>query len=496
MTNDSRRQRVGFLSADGHVRPERGGEWFPVYNPATGTLIADAYEVDASDVDAVVGQAKATFTGTWRRVSPEKRGQLLNAWADAIVARTDELVQLEVSEVGLLPSEVLGDIDSSVRTLRYYAGLADKIEGKTYSNRPDRLAYGVRDPYGVVAGVNPYNGTPNFVVMKAAPAMVAGNCIVLKAPEVAPLYTFRVVELALEVGIPPGVLNVITGRGSVVGPILTEHPGIGMIAFTGSEGAGRSIIRSSATNIVPVILELGGKSPAILLPDADLETALPSVLHSNFVKSGQSCVAGSRVLVHQSIYDQACSELSKRARDIRVGLPTAASSQMGTLISQEHRSRVDQLVRRGVEAGAECLAGGGLIETAELSAGAFYRPTVLAGVEDDNPVATAEVFGPVASLMPFADLEEAVVRANGTDFGLSAQVWGNDAGAIQYLAKNLETGTVWINTYRAFHPTVPFGGAKRSGFGLEYGFAAVEMYTRHKGVVWNLADEPQLPYLD
>ncbi|RNM12169.1 aldehyde dehydrogenase family protein [Nocardioides pocheonensis] len=495
MTDDSPLPRFGYLSADGHVRPNRG-EWFPVYNPATGTVIASAYEVGESEIDLVVGQAQAAFADTWRYVTPEKRGQLLSAWADALVDHRDELAELEVSEVGLLRSEVLGDIDASVRTLRYYAGLADKIEGKTYSNRRDRLAYGVREPYGVVAGVNPYNGTPNFVVMKAAPAIIAGNCIVLKAPEIAPLYTFKVVELAVAAGIPAGVVNVVTGRGSVVGPILTEHPGIGMIAFTGSESAGRSIIRSSAANIVPVILELGGKSPAILLPDADLATAVPSVLHSNFVKSGQSCVAGSRVLVHQSIYDEVCSDVSKRAAAIRVGLPTAASSQMGTLISQQHRSRVDALVHRAVEAGAECLAGGGPADGAELSSGAFYRPTVLAGVEDDNPVATAEVFGPVASLMPFSDLEEAVARANGTEFGLSAQVWGNDARAIQHLAKNLDAGTIWVNTYRAFDPTVPFGGAKRSGFGVEYGFAAVEMYTRHKGIVWDLSTEPRMPYLD
>jgi acyl-CoA reductase-like NAD-dependent aldehyde dehydrogenase len=485
--------RLGYIAADGVVMPE-AGQWLPVENPAHGELIAEAYEVTAGDLDDIITQAQAVLVSTWRNVLPDERGRLLRVWADLVLAHRDEIADIEVADVGHLRSEALGDIDSAIRLLRYYSGLADKIEGPSYAQIPGRLAYGVKEPYGVVAGISPYNGNPNFTVMKAAPALIAGNCIVLKAPEVAPMSTYRIVELALEAGIPPGVVNVVTGRGHIVGPILTEHPGIGMVAFTGGAGAGRSVIGASATNIVPVILELGGKSPAIVLPDAHLPTVIPSLLHSNFVKSGQSCVAGSRILVHESIYEQVCDELAAGAKAVRVGLPTSPSSQMGTLISRAHRDRVDTLVKRAVQAGANCLAGGAPADEGDLARGAFYQPTVLSGVADDNPAATTEAFGPMASVLSYRDVDEALTRANATEFGLSAQVWGNDAAAIQYLAQNLVSGTVWINTYRAFHPTVPFGGARQSGYGLENGMDAVDMYTRRKAVVWDLTTDRKLPY--
>lgn len=485
--------RLGYIGGDGVVVPSYG-EWITVVNPATGETIAQVHEISAPDLDTVIEQAHDAFVSIWRSTSPDERGRLIGRWADRIETHRDELADLEVADVGHLRSEVLGDIDSSVRTLRYFAGIADKIEGTTYAQVPGRLAYGLDEPFGVVAGISPYNGNPNFVTMKSAPALVAGNCIVHKAPEISPLLSYRMVELAIESGIPPGVISMVSGRGAVVGPLLGEHPRIGMIAFTGSPGAGRAVLGASARNIVPVVLELGGKSPSILLPDANLEAAIPSVLHSNFVKSGQSCVAGSRILVHESLYEQVCAELASRAKAIRVGLPTLPSSQMGTLISREHRARVDKLVRDGVAAGATCLAGGAPADDGDLAGGAFYQPTVLADVADDNPVATTEAFGPVASVLAYRDLDDALSRANNTDLGLSAQIWGNDAAAIQYLAGNLTAGTVWINTYRAFHPSVPFGGMKQSGIGLENGFASISMYTQRKSIVWNLSTDHALPY--
>lgn len=493
MADNSVMPRMGYISAEGIVIPKHRNA-LPIGNPATGEPIAEAHEITAAELDDIVAQAHTVFASTWRHVAPEERGRLLDGWADRIEAHRGELADIEVADVGHLRSEVLGDIDSAVRLLRYYAGMADKIEGTSYAQIPGRLAYGVTEPFGVVAGISPYNGNPNFIVMKAAPALIAGNCIILKAPEVAPLSTYRFVELALDAGLPPGVVNVLTGRGQVVGPMLTEHSGIGMIAFTGGPGAGRSVIGSSAKNIVPVILELGGKSPAILLPDADLDTAIPSVLHSNFVKSGQSCVAGSRILVHDSMYEQVCQELANRCKTIRVGPPQFESSQMGTLIGRSHRDRVNGIVQRAVAAGATCLAGGAPADHGDLADGAFYQPTVLADVTDDNPASTTEVFGPVASVLAYHDIEEALLRANSSEFGLSAQVWGNDAAAIQFLAQNLVAGTVWINTYRAFHPTVPFGGTKQSGYGLENGFASIATYTLRKSVVWDLTTDRNLPY--
>jgi acyl-CoA reductase-like NAD-dependent aldehyde dehydrogenase len=492
---NTRWPRVGYISAGG-ILDGSGGELLDVANPATGEVIAQAYEITAGELDDVVRGAQTVFESTWRDTSPEVRSRMLTAWADLIVAQRTELTELEVADVGHLRREALGDLDNSVRTLRYYAGLADKLEGRTYAQLPGRLAYGLDEPFGVVAGISPYNGNANFVVLKAAPAIIAGNCIVLKAPEVAPLLTYRLVELALDAGIAPGVINVVTGRGEVVGPLLTEHPAIGMIAFTGGPGSGRAVIGQSAKNIVPVFLELGGKSPAVLLPDADLRTAIPSVLHSNFVKSGQSCVAGSRIFVHASKHEQVCDELATRAQAIRVGLPTLESSQMGSLITRRHRSQVDALVQRAIARGATCLAGGAVADAGELANGAFYQPTVLADVTDDNPAATTEAFGPMASVLSYDDIGEVVARANSTNFGLSAQVWGNDAAAIQFLTRNIVAGTVWVNTYRAFHPSVPFGGAKESGFGKENGFDSVAMYTRRKVVVWDLTTERALPYTD
>ena len=493
MVIDSDLRRVGYVSAQGPVVPS-DGEFLPLENPATGRSIGEAFEIDAATLDEIIGEAVSTYRTTWRRVAPDQRGAMLARWADLIAERREQLADLEISDVGHLRREALGDLDTATRLIRYYAGMADKIEGRTYAQYPDRIAYGALEPYGVVAAITPFNANAVMVGLKAAPALVAGNCVVFKAPEVAPLLVFALMELALEAGIPPGVLNVVTGRGHVVGPMLMEHPLVGMVSFTGSVEAGRSVIRQSARNITPLVLELGGKSPVILLPDADLRLAVPSAMHSNFVKSGQSCVAGSRILVHSSIYDEVCGRIAEFAKGIRVGLPTNEQSQMSTLVSKRQRDNVDALVRDAVSAGATCIAGGAAATWDPLQDGAFYQPTVLADVTDDNPAAAREAFGPMASVLKFDTVDEALDRANSSDLGLSAQVWGNDARSIQHLVQNLEAGAVWVNTYRAAHPTLPLAGMKHSGYGTEYGFDAVLEYTRRKSVMWDLTTERPLPY--
>ncbi len=488
-------QRVGYLSARGHVAPAQG-DYLALENPATGERVGEVLEMDAATLEEIVSGAHDTFRRTWRQTPPDVRGAMMFRWAQLIETRREELADLEISDVGHLRREALGDIDTAVRLIRYYAGMADKIQGHTYSQFPQRVAYGFPEPYGVVGAITPFNANAVMVGLKAAPAMVAGNCMVLKAPETAPLMVFSLVELALEAGIPPGVLSAFTGRGHLVGPMLMENEGISMLSFTGSVEAGRSVIRQSAARILPLVLELGGKSPIILLPDADLDLAVPSALHSNFVKSGQSCVAGSRILVHSSIYDEVTSRVADAASRIRVGLPTDPRSQMSTLISKGQRDSVDALVRSAVSAGATVLAGGAAATWDPLANGAFYQPTVLADVEDDNPAAQTEAFGPMASILRFDTVEEALGKANDSEFGLSAQVWGNDAMAIQHLTQNLEAGAVWVNTYRAAHPTLPLGGMKTSGYGIEYGFEAVLEYTRPKSVMWDLTTERALPYQD
>jgi acyl-CoA reductase-like NAD-dependent aldehyde dehydrogenase len=495
MTIVNATHRVGYISARGSVLPAQG-EYLSLENPATGEPLGEALEIDELTLAEIVSDAGSTYQKVWRQVPPDVRGAMMLRWADLIEQRREQLADLEVSDVGHLRREALGDLDTSVRVIRYYAGMADKIQGNTYSQFPNRIAYGFPEPYGVVGAITPFNANAVMVALKAAPAMVAGNCMVLKAPETSPLLIFRLIELALEAGIPPGVLNVFTGRGQVVGPMLMDNREIGMLSFTGSVEAGRAVIRQSAKNIMPIVLELGGKSPVIMLQDANLDFAVPSAVHSNFVKSGQSCVAGSRILVHSSIYDEVCARVAEFASGIRVGLPTDAESQMSTLISKGQRDHVDALVASAVDAGATRLAGGAPADWDPLGGGAFYQPTVLADVEDDNPAAMREAFGPMASLLKFDTVDEALARANASDFGLSSQVWGNDAMAIQHLTQNLQAGAVWVNTYRAAHPTLPLGGMKHSGYGVEYGFEAVLAYTRPKSVMWDLTTERPLPYAD
>ena len=493
MTIIEGRHRVGYISSRGSVLPP-DGEYLPLENPATGEPLGEVLEVDEANLAEIISEAESTYRKTWRQTAPDVRGAMLSRWADLIAQRREELSELEIADVGHLRREALGDIDASLRLIRYYAGMADKIQGHTYSQFPNRVAYGFPEPFGVVGAITPFNANAVMLGLKAAPALVAGNCIVLKAPETAPLLLFRLVELGLEAGIPPGVLNIVSGRGQIVGPMMMENKGIGMLSFTGSVEAGRAVLQQSAKNIIPVVLELGGKSPVILLPDANLDLAVPSAVHSNFVKSGQSCVAGSRILVHSSIYDQVCSKMAEFAGGLRVGLPTDNQSQMSTLISKRQRDRVDALVGAAVDAGATRLSGGAPATWEPLGGGAFYQPTVLADVDDDNPAATREAFGPMASLLKFDSVDEALARANASDFGLSAQVWGNDARALQYLTQNIEAGAVWVNTYRAAHPTMPLGGMKTSGYGLEYGFEAVLEYTRSKSVMWDLSTDRVLPY--
>ncbi|KXX60427.1 aldehyde dehydrogenase family protein [Rhodococcus sp. LB1] len=476
------------------VPSSHGDRWFPLQNPATGEVWAEALEAEKLVVDLVVDGAVYAYRSVWRNTAPVERGRLLSHWATLLLEHRDEIAELEATDVGHLLQECRVDVERGAKWLSFYAGMADKIEGRTYPQIPGQLAYEAREPFGVVAGVNPFNGNPLMFAMKAGPALAAGNCLILKAPELAPASSFRIGELALEAGFPPGVVNVVTGRGEITGKFLNEHPDVTMMAFTGSIPAARSVIAQSASTIMPLILELGGKSAVIVLEDADLDVAVNSILHSNFVKSGQSCVAGSRVFVPSSLADQLHTRFAQVASRVRVGDPRDSRSDMGALISRQSRDRVEGLVSEAIRQGATCLQGGNPATSGVLARGNFFEPTVLVDVEDDNIVAREEVFGPVMSVLEYSDVDEVLARANSLRVGLSAQIWGNDAAKIQHLAGRLEAGMVWINTYRAIDPTIPFGGFKESGYGQENGFAAIDMYTRSKAVVWDLTTDRQLPY--
>ena len=459
--------------------------WLDVIDPALGLQWGQAAEASLDDVDRVVTAARRAFATVWRQVGPADRGRLLLAWAQVIEARADDLIELDMRDTGNLRLEVAADLRGALNWLRYYAAMADKVEGRTLPSGDERLAYTVREPFGVVVGINAYNGNMPMFAQKAGPALAAGNVFILKAPELAPTASMRMAEYALEAGIPPGVVSVVTGRGDVTGAALARHPGVDRLAFTGSAATAEAISAQAAPNLTPLSFELGGKNAVIALADVDASLFVPSLLHSNLVKSGQSCAAGSRIYVHASRYDEIATTLARRAAEIRVGLPGAEGSQMGSLISFAHRDRVTAMVDQGVAEGAELLTGGEAV-VGELANGAFYQPTVVTGLGDENVLAREEVFGPVIGIMRYDDLDEAITRANAVEYGLSAQVWGDKASEIQHAAKRLDAGTVWVNMYRGVHWTAPYGGFKRSGYGREGGFEGIEMYTQIKTVMWDL----------
>ncbi|MDT3444704.1 aldehyde dehydrogenase family protein [Pseudofrankia sp. BMG5.37] len=470
------------------------GDYLALENPATGKVFAEAREADEGLVDQVVSGAQNTFRRQWRGTSPLDRARLLVRWADVLMEHQDELARIESTDVGHLYRESAADVANAAKWLRYFAGVADKIEGDAVDAHPDRVAHVTREPFGVVAGVNSFNGNILMFGIKAAPALAAGNCLVLKAPELAPLSSFRMAELAVDAGIPRGVVSVITGRGQVTGNALLRHPAVGMAIFTGGLGAAKAVIRSSAVNAIPLCLELGGKNAVILLDDVDVDRVVPHLLHSNFVKCGQSCAAGSRIFVPRPLADELTGRLAAAASRLRPGDPFSPDSDMGAVISETQVARIEDLVNRGTAAGATRLAGGHRAHgRPDVEHGHFFEPTVLADLMDSNVAAREEIFGPVVGVLTYDDVDEVVSRANGLDLGLSAQIWGNDSSTIHYVARRLEAGTVWVNTYRAIHPSSPYGGYKHSGYGRENGPEVLKTYTRGKTTVWAYGDIPN-PY--
>ncbi|MEU3528727.1 aldehyde dehydrogenase family protein [Streptomyces sp. NPDC038707] len=471
------------------------GRWLPLENPATGETYAEVREADEALVDAVVTDAATVYRREWRGVEPLERARLMHRWADVLLEHQEELARIESTDVGHLHRESAADVASAARWLRYFAGLADKIEGRSVLG-PDRLAQVTREPYGVVAGVNSFNGNLLMFGMKAAPALATGNCFVLKAPELGPLSSFRMAELAVRAGLPRGVVSVVSGRGEVTGPALVRHPDVGMVVFTGGLRGARSVIRSAADSAKPLCMELGGKNAVILLDDVDLDRVVPHLLHSNFVKCGQSCAAGSRIFVPRRRADELAGLMAVATRRIRPGDPFSPSSDMGALVSARQVARVEDLVRRAVDTGATLLAGGRRADVDDAHAGGhFFEPTVLAGLDDANIAAREEIFGPVVGVLTYDDLDEVLARANGLSVGLTAQIWGGDLAAVHHLTRGLEAGTVWVNTYRTVHPSAPYGGYKQSGYGRENGAEVIGTYTRARTTVWHHGTAP-LPYTD
>ena len=457
------------------------GETFETTNPATGEVIARVASGAESDVDRAVASARAALP-EWRRMDPHQRSALLWKLADAIEAHADELGALETRDNGKPYFESRKvDLPSVVENFRYFAGMADKVHGETIPVSGPFLNYTLREPVGVVGCIVPWNFPLSLAAWKVAPALACGNVVVLKPAEQTPLTALRLGELAAEAGLPPGVLNVVPGFGETAGAALVRHPDVDAIAFTGSTEVGKTVMRTAADTLKKVSLELGGKSPNVVFADADLKAAVRGAATGIFYGKGEVCAAGSRVLVERSVYDDFVEEFRKRSEGMTVGDPMDKNTRLGAIVSEAQLERVLGYVEAGKKEGARLVTGG---ERATWEGkGNFVTATVFADVDPDMTIAREEIFGPVAAVIPFDDVDDAVEKANRTIYGLAAGVWTRDVGKAHRFASEIEAGTVWINTYNRYDSASPFGGFKQSGFGRDLGWAAaLEKYTQVKSV--------------
>lgn len=472
------------LFIDNEITDARAGGVVDVVNPATGSVWAQVPDASAGDVDRAVRSARRAFEGDeWRSFRAADRARVLIDFGRLITEHADELTELQLQENGKLAREISGQVKLMPEHLNYYAGLAQTMNGTTnHVHVRDMLNYTVREPIGVVAAITPWNSPLLLLLWKLGPALAAGCTVVAKPSEITPVSTIRFAELAAEAGLPPGVFNVVTGLGSPAGTSLVGHSEVDRIAFTGSTAVGRAIAQEAARSLKRVSLELGGKSPHIVFEDADLNMAINGLIAGIFGASGQTCMAGSRILAHESVYDQVVAELAARAKAIRVGDPRDATSEMGTVACQAQLDKVLRYADVAREDGARLVAGGHRESVAGLPDGLFLQPTVFADVTNDMRIAREEVFGPVAAILRFHDEDEAVRIANDTEFGLAAGLWTSSIARAHRVASRLRAGTVWINNYRKTSYATPFGGFKQSGLGRENGPEALHEYTELKSV--------------
>ncbi|WP_322996051.1 aldehyde dehydrogenase family protein [Castellaniella sp.] len=458
----------------------------PVFNPATGEVIAQQIEAGPQQVDLAVQAARRAFeSSAWRASLPATRERLLLALADRIEAEGESLARLETLNNGkLLAISQMLEVGASAQWLRYMAGWATKITGDTLSLSipfPPGVkyhGYTQPEPVGVVAAIVPWNFPLLMAVWKIAPAIAAGCTIVLKPAEETPLTALRLAELALEVGFPPGVINVITGRGEITGAALVAHPDVNKIAFTGSTEVGKLIAHAAVDDMKRVSLELGGKSPVVIMDDCPVDLAIQGAAGAIFFNQGQVCTAGSRVFIQDGIYDQVVEGLAAAADSLKMGSGFDGDTQIGPMISARHRDRVSRYIDEGRASGAQLLAGGQTWQ----GAGYFVHPTVFANATPDASIVREEIFGPVVVAARFQQEEDAVRLANDTRFGLGASIWSNDLARVQRMVPRIQAGTVWVNTHNMLDPSMPFGGYKQSGVGREHGRAVISNYIETKSV--------------
>jgi aldehyde dehydrogenase (NAD+) len=475
-----------------------GGEWvdgtegrtIAVANPFNGEKLADIAEATAADVDKAVVAARAAFPA-WRALPAHERGRLMLKLADAIEADMPNLARIEAMDTGHPIRDCLSlDVPRTVLCFRYFGGMADKLEGSVIPVDAGFLNYVEREPIGVVGAIVPWNFPLMFTSWKMGPALAAGNTMVMKPSEITPLSTLRIGELMQQVGFPAGVINIVPGYGDTAGQRLADHPDIGKIAFTGSTATGRRIVQASAGNLKKVQLELGGKGPNIVFPDANITAAVNGSAFAIFHNQGQACIAGSRLILHENIADEFLARFVELARSIRIGDPLDPETEMGPLTSPLHQQRVLSFVDVAREQGGEILLGGKKPAGEAFANGCFIEPTIVRAKAGDR-VAQEEVFGPFVTVLTFKTDEEALAIANGTDYGLGAGLWTENIRRAHRFARQIHAGMVWINCYKRVHPASPFGGQGQSGYGREMGFEAMREYTVAKSVWVNV--DAQIP---
>src|SRR5205809_3218941 len=470
------------LFIDGEWRDAASGKTIEVVNPATEEVIAEVASATRADVDAAVASARAALDGPWGKMSARDRGRIVWKIGEKLIERADEIARLETLHNGkpIFESRQI-EVPAAAECFQYYAGWADKIHGETVPVKGNFLTYTLREPVGVVAAIVPWNFPLLLTAWKVAPALACGNTVIIKPASQTPLTALALAEAAAEVGLPAGVLNVVTGPGSSVGRMVVEHPGIDKGVFTGDTSSGQQIMKGSADTLKRITLELGGKSPNIVFADADLDAALRGATTGIFYGKGEVCAAGSRLLVDRSIKNEFVDKVAARAKKMAPGDPLDPKTRLGAISSRKQLDNNLRHIDTAKREGATLVAGGARADIG-TGKGYFLQPTVFAGVTPDMTIAREEIFGPVLAAIEFADVDEAIARANDTTYGLAAAVWTKDIKKAHAVARKLQAGTVWINTYNVYDTAAPFGGYKQSGFGREMGMHALESYTQVKSV--------------
>ncbi|MCF8587599.1 aldehyde dehydrogenase [Gordonia liuliyuniae] len=475
-----------------------GGKWrtasgptSEITDPANGQILQTVSQCTATDVDdAVAAGAAASADPGWCGLLPHQRARYLHRIADLIERDADRLATLQTFNTGKTFTETRALVGSAAATFRYFAAVVETHDEPMTTARGNYRTWIQHEPIGVIGAIAPWNSPIASDAQKLAPALAAGNAVILKPAEWTPLVSLALARLIEESGLPAGLVSVLPGRGSVVGDAIVRHPGVGKVSFTGGTSTGRGLAHIAADKLMPVSLELGGKSPTVVLDDADVEQAIAGVIYGIFSSSGQSCIAGSRLFVQESLYDEFVGRLIERTRSLRVGDGFDPSTRVGPLVHRRHRDSVAGYVDLAREEGGRILCGGAIPDDPALACGAYYLPTIIDGLGAQARACREEIFGPVLVVLPFTDDDDLVAKANDSVYGLAAGIWTRDYRRALALAGRIDAGTVWINTYKAFSISTPFGGIKESGLGTEKGREGIAAYSRVKGVYLGMDPEP------